>query len=327
MPSRSFFTSRISTSSRPSISVRCTCTLCDRGRRQVLADVVRLDRQFPVPAVDEDDQLNLARPAEIDQRVERRANRPAGVEHVVHQEDALVVDRERNLRLADERLRTDGRAHQIVAVQRDVEGAGRHLVARNVLDEFRDAPRQRHAARANADEGDFFETAVAFEDFVRDSREAAGHPVAHRGQLDIGHLFAASQGRVKERRGDYSIARARFQDGGILTPPHPAPAIAAISSIVGRDEGDRPLVRVRALEEIGAGVAVHVAADRQARGNTAASARRRRPTRAAAAAPRTTDAPYAIRNPSGALSWVPLNSGSPIVTSSSRLPNPSGSMP
>ena len=66
---------------------------------------------------------------------------------------------------------------QIVAIERDVEGAGRHLVARNVLDEFRDAPRQRHAARTNAGKGDFVETAVAFEDFVRDSREAAGHPV------------------------------------------------------------------------------------------------------------------------------------------------------
>ena len=45
-------------------------------RRQVLADVVGLDRQLAVAAVDEHDQLDRARPAEVDQRVERRADRP-----------------------------------------------------------------------------------------------------------------------------------------------------------------------------------------------------------------------------------------------------------
>ena len=79
-------------------------------------------------------------------------------------------------------LRTTGcgptrRAHQIVAVQRDVERAGRHLVAGDVVDRFRDAPRERHAARADADQGEFVDAAVALEDFVRDAREAAGHPV------------------------------------------------------------------------------------------------------------------------------------------------------
>ena len=81
------------------------------------------------------------------------------------------------------------------------------------------------------------------------------------------------------------------------------------------------------LEEIGAGVAVHVAADRQA--EEIQHRRRDVDDRRAAqlAAPRATDAPYAIRNPSGAASCVPLMSGSPITRSSSRLPRPSGSMP
>ena len=97
-------------------------------RRQVLADVVGLDRQLAVAAVDQHDELNRLRPAELDQRVERRANRPAGVEHVVDQQDPLVVDRERNLGAADDRLRADGVAHQVVAIERDVERAGRHVV-------------------------------------------------------------------------------------------------------------------------------------------------------------------------------------------------------
>ena len=105
-------------------------------RRQVLADVVRLDRQLAMAAVDEHDQLDGARPAEVDERVERGANRPAGVEHVVDQQDPPVVDRERNLGAAHDRLRPDGMAHQVVAVERDVERAGRHLVAVDVAAGF-----------------------------------------------------------------------------------------------------------------------------------------------------------------------------------------------
>ncbi len=47
----------------------------------------------------------------------------------------------------------------------------------DVLDDLREAPRQRHAARADADERELVEAAVALEDFVRDARERAAHPV------------------------------------------------------------------------------------------------------------------------------------------------------
>ena len=46
------------TSSRPSISCSRTCTLSSGDGRQVLADVVGLDRQLAMAAVDEHDQLN-----------------------------------------------------------------------------------------------------------------------------------------------------------------------------------------------------------------------------------------------------------------------------
>ena len=78
-------------------------------RRQVLADVVGLDRQLAVAAVDEDDQLDRARTAEVDQRVERGADRPPRVEHVVDEQDLAIVDRERDLGAADDRLRPDRR--------------------------------------------------------------------------------------------------------------------------------------------------------------------------------------------------------------------------
>ena len=97
----------MSTSSSPSISCSRTCTLCFSEVGRFLPDVVRLDRQLAVAAVDEHDQLDGARPAEVDQRVERGANRPPGVQHVVDEQDLAVVDRERDLGAADERLRTD----------------------------------------------------------------------------------------------------------------------------------------------------------------------------------------------------------------------------
>ena len=59
----------------------------------------------------------------------------------------------------------------------------------------RDAPRQRHAARADADERQIARPAVAFEDFVGDSREGAGHPVRVHDLRHGHHLFAASRDR------------------------------------------------------------------------------------------------------------------------------------
>ena len=64
----------------------------------------------------------------------------------------------------------------------------------------------------------FVDAAVAFEDFVRDAREAAGHPVRiednwHR------HLFAASQGRVKERKWSYSVGTRCADSGTVHDPP------------------------------------------------------------------------------------------------------------
>ena len=116
-------------------------------------------------------------PAEVDQRVERRARRPAGVEHVVDEQDLAVVDREGDLGAAHERLRPDGVAHQVVAIERDVERAGRHVVAGDVLERAGHAPGDRHAARAHADQGQIFDAFVAFDDFVGDAGEGAADAV------------------------------------------------------------------------------------------------------------------------------------------------------
>ena len=53
------------------------------GRRQVLADVVGPDRQLAMAAVDEDGELDTRRPAVLEERLDRGANRAARVEDVV----------------------------------------------------------------------------------------------------------------------------------------------------------------------------------------------------------------------------------------------------
>ena len=73
-----------------------------RGR-QVLADVVGADRQLAVAAVDEHRELDAGRAAEVEERVDRRAHRAPGVEHVVDDHDRAAVDREVELGGVDDR--------------------------------------------------------------------------------------------------------------------------------------------------------------------------------------------------------------------------------
>ena len=167
----------ITTSSVPSISCEPHLdALLERGR-QVLADVVGLDRQLAVAAIDQHDQLDGARPAEVDERVERGADRAPGVEHVVDQQDATVVDRERHFGAPHHRLRPHRLAHQVVAVERDVERAGRHVAAGDLAQRGGDAARQRHPARADADERELVEAAVPLDDLMGDARQRPRHAV------------------------------------------------------------------------------------------------------------------------------------------------------
>ena len=135
-------------------------------------------------AIDEHDELDGTGPPEINQRIERRANRPARVQHVVHQQDVLAVDEEGDLGPAHQRLRPHGRTHQVVAVERDIERAGGHLYAGDVLQVRGDPRRNRHPARANADQSQGLHASVALVNLVGDAQQAARDPL---GVHDYGH--------------------------------------------------------------------------------------------------------------------------------------------
>ena len=114
----------ITTASTPSISARRTYTRWPRGACDIVADVVGANRQFALAAIDQHRELNRFGPSEIGQRVERRAHRAPGVEHVVDQHDAGAVERERDV--AADQARVARRAAPVVAIRRNVERADRH---------------------------------------------------------------------------------------------------------------------------------------------------------------------------------------------------------
>ena len=80
-----------------------------RGR-QVLADVVGPDRQLAVAAVGENGELDAIGASVLDQRVDRGADRAAGVEDVVDEDHRAALELELEPRVAHERLRPARRA-------------------------------------------------------------------------------------------------------------------------------------------------------------------------------------------------------------------------
>ena len=93
----------------------------------------------------------------------------------------------------------DGLAHQVVAVEGDVEGADRHVVAGDVLERGGDAPGQRHAARAHADDGQLLDAAVALDDLVGDAHQRARDAI---GVHHDGHCAASLRSAAPHGTGD-----------------------------------------------------------------------------------------------------------------------------
>jgi len=93
-------------------------------------DEIGLDRQLAPAAIDQHRQADRLRPAKIRQRVERRADRTTGIEHVVDQHEPRVGDVKVDLCATDDRIRPDRR--QVVTVERDIE----HAVVRRLHPRF-----------------------------------------------------------------------------------------------------------------------------------------------------------------------------------------------
>src|SRR5829696_2763996 len=103
-----------------------------------------------VTAVGEAGELDARRPAVVEERIDRRADRPARVEDVVDEDDGAPLEREVELRRAHDRLgvprRLAGANLDVVPVEGDVERAELDVGARELLDQAPQAVRQRDAA-------------------------------------------------------------------------------------------------------------------------------------------------------------------------------------
>jgi hypothetical protein len=128
-----------------------------------------------VPSVDEDRELDTIRSPEVEQRVDRGADRPPGEEHIVDEHARPALEREVELCPADDRMRvtrlcapTD---HDVVAVERDVNGSERGLDAAPLGDEVLEPPRKRDAARVDPDERELGQVVGALDELVREPRQ------------------------------------------------------------------------------------------------------------------------------------------------------------
>src|SRR5262249_58271307 len=170
------------------------------------ADVGGADGQLAVRSVDEDRELHGLRPAEIDDGVERRADRPSREEHVVDEDDGLALDGERNLRAAHH---GDPAHAEVVAVERDVERADGERRAVDAGDGGGKPLGEGDAASAQPHEGQVLGAAVALQDLVGDTGEGSveGGFVENLRLVSkatsVGHRLSlrASRGSLKGRRG------------------------------------------------------------------------------------------------------------------------------
>src|SRR5581483_6180889 len=208
---------------------------------QVLADVVGADRQLAVAAVGEDGELYARRPAVLEQRVDRGADRATRVEDVVDEDDGAPLELEVEPRLAHDRLRPLRRARathvDVVAVEGDVELAERELDAGALLDHRADALGERDAAGVDPYECDRVEVVVVLDDLVRDAAERAGdgfgveQDLRRRPDGMVRHStpFRPRWTGLKGRCGT-TLAHL----GGRSLPPAPVPAGRRASRAAGR---------------------------------------------------------------------------------------------
>src|SRR5690606_8024922 len=140
------------------------------GHAHLLDHVVGLDGELAAPTVDQHGELDALWPAVVQDGVEGGSNRAAGEQDVVHQDDAAPRDRDRELGRADARVGQGGR--RVVAVQGDVDGAegDRALELPQVL---REDLGDGHAAAADADQQQVFDSAVTLDDLPGDPPESA----------------------------------------------------------------------------------------------------------------------------------------------------------
>src|SRR4029453_3389937 len=125
-------------------------------------------------------ELNASRAAELEQGVDRSANRAPRIEDVVDEDDGQTLEREGDARGAPDRLATRSPPAvadvDVVAVKGDVQRAHGQVHPAPLLDEAPEPRCEGRTPRLDADERDPLETGTGrrgapLDDLVRDARE------------------------------------------------------------------------------------------------------------------------------------------------------------
>jgi len=188
-----------------------------RACRHVLSHVVRPDRQLAVAPVDEDGELNRRRPAQVDELIERGADCPARIEDVVDQDHVLVIQIEDDIRPFELGLLEF--TEEIIAVQRDVEGADGECDPLDLLDLPGDAPGDELAPRSDPHDHDAFGPFVLLEDLVCEPGDGAFEPgLIDDLCLEFSHgMSVRREVEQREQTGDKKTSIPGNGNGGFIS--------------------------------------------------------------------------------------------------------------
>jgi len=128
------------------------------------ADERRLDRQFTMSPVNQHAQAHSLGTPQVKKPVHRRTNRASRVEHVIHDDQVLVVDGKRNVAGLQDRL--GGHFGKVIAIESDIQRAHRHVNTIDAAHRLRDSSREGNAAAAHADQSQIRGAPAFFDNFV-----------------------------------------------------------------------------------------------------------------------------------------------------------------
>lgn len=170
------------------------------GGGQVLAYEVRPDGQLAVPAVDQDGQLDTPRSAAGEDRLDGGTGSPAGVQHIVHQNDITAGDVKRQGGLGHlGAFRQNG---QIVPVEADIDAAAGDGDALDAADIVAQEQGERFPPAAHPDKNEIPGALVLFDNLMGKTHQRTLYGVFIHDLGFLMHFVRPPQKRPCRRRQD-----------------------------------------------------------------------------------------------------------------------------
>ena len=141
--------------------------LVRRLSRDILADVVDLNRKLAMAPVHKCDDADVRWSTEIHQGIHARANRSPCAHDVFDEHHDAVINRGWHLSSAQKRPASAGR--QIIAVERRIKDAEWRTRPSQALKVIRQKTGKRHAAIGDRNKVEAFRAIGALDDLVRDT--------------------------------------------------------------------------------------------------------------------------------------------------------------